>query len=202
LNVSKRKSALPSVRKSGFIPARARHFYDTFTRCVESFASRAPRAFCLRAFAFPPIAGMASLARASHFSSRRNCSSVSVAKNFVLLRAGRMSYSLRSRPGSWRRIILVRTSPCLAMRLPAVRICTARFEAGKPDPSSYESDKENGYAFFEPVTLADGSGRDAWWCYRNVGIELGGIRFVGSRAICADTPRTAQMGLSVRLGPL
>ena len=31
---------------------------------------------------------MASLARASHFSSRRSCSSVSVAKNFVLLRAG------------------------------------------------------------------------------------------------------------------
>src|SRR5271166_2724343 len=31
---------------------------------------------------------MASLARASHFSSRRNCSSVSVAKNLVLLRAG------------------------------------------------------------------------------------------------------------------
>src|SRR6266545_1073509 len=31
---------------------------------------------------------MASLARASHFSSRRSCSSISVAKNFVLLRGG------------------------------------------------------------------------------------------------------------------
>ncbi len=47
-------------------------------------------------------------------------------------------------------------------------------EAGKPDPNTYESDKENGYAFFEPAILADGSCRDAWWCYRNVGIELGG----------------------------
>ncbi|HWY32491.1 MAG TPA: hypothetical protein VNX46_17135, partial [Candidatus Acidoferrum sp.] len=31
---------------------------------------------------------IASLARASHFSSRRNCSRVSVEKHFVLLRAG------------------------------------------------------------------------------------------------------------------
>jgi hypothetical protein len=28
LNASKRKSVLPSARKSGFIPAKARHYYD------------------------------------------------------------------------------------------------------------------------------------------------------------------------------
>ena len=42
----------------------------------------------LRAFRSRQYSQIASLARASHFSSRRSCSSAWVAKNFVALRAG------------------------------------------------------------------------------------------------------------------
>ena len=45
------------MRKSGFIPAKARPFYDTSTRRVESFASRAPASLLLAGVAFPPVAG-------------------------------------------------------------------------------------------------------------------------------------------------
>jgi hypothetical protein len=57
LNASKRKSALPSVRRSGFIPAKARRFYDAFARCVESVTSRPPAGLLLAGVAFPPVAG-------------------------------------------------------------------------------------------------------------------------------------------------
>ena len=56
--------------------------------CFELSASRAPASRLLAGVAFLPVSADRITARASHFSSRRSCSKISVAKNFVLLRAG------------------------------------------------------------------------------------------------------------------
>jgi len=148
----------------------------------------------LRALRFPPIAGNGIAGAGEPFLVAPELFQRFVAKNFVLLRAGRMSYSLRSRTGVLEANYTGADESMFgyeaAQQLDLYRQIS---EAGKPDPSSYESDKENGYAFLNRWTLADGSGRDAWWCYRNVGIELGGSDLLVRGAI-ALTPQNSSDG--------